>query len=443
MIWACLFSLAILIFPLVSHALTIQEVPNPRQATGGWVTDMANLLSPQTEAQINGLISQLEAQNGTELAVVTVPTTAPAASPKAFTTALFNEWRIGKQGQDNGILFLVSLGDRRVEIETGYGVEGVLPDGRVGRILNNHILPRFRENDYEGGILAGTQALVLALEEEAYNPILSPVVDQPDPVKQSGFAGIVAAIAATIGSYFSLKHPLYLDPQGRSRVSSEGGGVSRFIYIAFVGIVFTLSLLGCIILLGSVNIISFLIVVVIALIAAFPLKNLLVRLLRGKNAELQPVRCQQCHSPMVEVVPDPQIDYLSSGDRVAQQLGSEKFTVWRCPQCSPQLTPDKVHIRSRRLFSKYELCPQCNALTLEKKTQTTRQPTQWNSGTRLITINCHHCSYHRVDQETIPPLPPPSSSSGGGGFSGGSSGSSGGGSFGGGSSGGGGAGGSW
>ncbi|NES94774.1 MAG: TPM domain-containing protein [Desertifilum sp. SIO1I2] len=434
-LWGGLFALAFYLFPLASYALTVQEVPNPQQVSGGWVTDMAQLLSPQTTTQINQLITQLEATNGTEIAVVTVPSTAPAPSVKAFATELFNTWQIGKQGQDNGVLFLVSLGDRRVEIETGYGVEGILPDGRVGRILDIHVIPRFRQDDYEGGILAGTQALVRALEQETYNPITSPMVDQPTAVKTLGFGGILVAIASAVASYFKLKQPLYLEPLGRSRIQADSG-VSWLLYLIGAGLVFTVGLAFWAIVWGQVGIFGFLVVGAIALAAAFALRSGLFTLLRGKTSELQPVYCQRCQVPMVQVTENPS-EYLSSGDRVAQQLGSETFTVWRCPQC--EKTPNGVHIRSWRRLSRYETCPQCDALTLERQTQTLKHPTQWSSGTREITLKCHHCDYHKIAQERIPPLPPPSS--GGGGSSGGSSSS--GGSFGGGSSGGGGAGRSW
>lgn len=154
------FCLLVLIVPLVTHALTPQEVPNPQQAYRGWVTDMAGVLSENAKQQLNQQIGELEAKNGTEIAVVTVPTTQPSPTPKHFTTELFNYWGIGKQGIDNGILFLVSIGDRRVEIETGYGMEAILPDGRVGNIIDNQIIPNFRQGNFEQGILDGTKALI-------------------------------------------------------------------------------------------------------------------------------------------------------------------------------------------------------------------------------------------------------------------------------------------
>lgn len=76
--------------------------------------------------------------------MVTVPETVPANSPKAFTTQLFNYWGIGKADQDNGVLFLVSTGDRRVEIETGYGIESILPDAQVGNIIDTKITPQLK-----------------------------------------------------------------------------------------------------------------------------------------------------------------------------------------------------------------------------------------------------------------------------------------------------------
>ena len=85
--------LAVFLLPLKSEALTVEEVPNPRQEVhGAWVTDMAEILTDSTEAQLNQMIEQLEVKNGAEIAVVTVAETAPAASPKEFTTELFRAY---------------------------------------------------------------------------------------------------------------------------------------------------------------------------------------------------------------------------------------------------------------------------------------------------------------------------------------------------------------
>lgn len=163
--WITSFSLLIGT-ALPSLAITVEEVPNPKQDGSGWVTDMADILSNNTETQLNKLISQLERENGAEIAVVTVPETTPSATPKEFTTELFNYWGIGKADEDNGVLFLVSTEDRRVEIETGYGIAKVLPDTKVGQIIDTEITPQFKQENYDDGTLAGTQALIDTLKTQ-------------------------------------------------------------------------------------------------------------------------------------------------------------------------------------------------------------------------------------------------------------------------------------
>lgn len=159
----------ILFSPFATHTLTVEEVTNTRRVNGGWVADMADILSDRTETKLNSLITNLEQNNGTEIVVVTVPKTFPANSPKAFATQLFNYWGIGKVEEDNGILFLISTGDRRVEIETGYGIEAILPDAQVGKIINTKITPQFKQGNYDSGTLAGTQALVKTLQNQTDN----------------------------------------------------------------------------------------------------------------------------------------------------------------------------------------------------------------------------------------------------------------------------------
>ncbi len=163
-----------LIHPLPSFALTVKQVSNPRQHYHGWVTDMAEILSQSTETQLNQMISNLEAKNGSEIAVVTVPETQPAATPKAFATKLFNYWGIGKKGRDNGVLFLVSVGDRRVEIETGKGIQQTLPNTKVSNIIDTKIIPEFKSGNFESGVVAGTKELVTSLKTEKYQLAQAP-----------------------------------------------------------------------------------------------------------------------------------------------------------------------------------------------------------------------------------------------------------------------------
>ncbi|MEM9944956.1 MAG: TPM domain-containing protein [Cyanobacteria bacterium P01_D01_bin.36] len=166
-------SFALALLPLrPSIAVFVEDVPNPQTVSNTWVMDSANMLSERTEAELNQMIAELEATNGSEIAVVTVLDTQGSASPKAFATELFNEWGIGKEGVDNGVLFLISKGDRRNEIETGYGVEGILTDARLGSILAKKVTPQFKDGNFDAGVLAGTEAMISLLNGEAFSPLV-------------------------------------------------------------------------------------------------------------------------------------------------------------------------------------------------------------------------------------------------------------------------------
>lgn len=162
--------------------ITIEKVPNPRETNGTWVTDLANLLNPETETELNQLIGKLEQNQGSELAVITVSETAPSPTPKDFATELFNTWNIGKASQNNGVLFLIAKADRRVEIEVGSGLETILPPETIREIIETHIIPSFQQGEFDQGTLLGTKQLIQYLSQvekdqpPAWTQVLSGIV---------------------------------------------------------------------------------------------------------------------------------------------------------------------------------------------------------------------------------------------------------------------------
>lgn len=158
--------LALLSVP--AQAITIEDVPNPRgygNSANSWISDTANLISPDSEAKLNQMLSALEAENGTEMAIVTVEQTASAASPRAFTTELFNAWGVGKADANNGVVFLISRGDRRAEVVVGYGLESVLTQAKIEKLLQRQAVPDFKQGDYDQGILNASKAIVSELSD--------------------------------------------------------------------------------------------------------------------------------------------------------------------------------------------------------------------------------------------------------------------------------------
>ncbi len=215
-----------------SRAIPVSNVPNPRQ-DNGWVMDMADLLSPDSETKLNQMITALEDTNGAEITVVTVPDTKPSTSPKAFATELFNTWGIGKERVDDGVLFLVSKNERRTEIETGYGLESILPDAKVDNILRTQVTPHFKQGNFDSGIVKGTQAIIQVLEDEK---VESPVPStHSEPTNVHWFArlfehfhlitmgvvafivtGVVTLTSVILTKVFRRKHVLIVSPVGRT-----------------------------------------------------------------------------------------------------------------------------------------------------------------------------------------------------------------------------------
>lgn len=147
---------------LPTSALTVQDIPNPRMQ-GGWVSDTAAQISAPMERRLNGLISFLEAETATEMAVVTISGTPPEVSPKDFATELFNTWGVGKAAKNNGVLLLLSMDDRRIEIELGRGMDEVLSDDRLTRLLQDTLRPLLQRGDVDQALWAGVGAIVADL----------------------------------------------------------------------------------------------------------------------------------------------------------------------------------------------------------------------------------------------------------------------------------------
>ncbi|MFN8547001.1 MAG: TPM domain-containing protein [Candidatus Eisenbacteria bacterium] len=150
------------LFSSQARAETPAEVPNPRVAGGGWVSDNAGILDDATEQAINTISNDLEHETSAEVAVATVHNSGDM-TPKEFATALFKLWGVGKAEHDNGVLILVASDLHRIEVEVGYGCEGVLPDGRVGRILDESVIPHYRQGDWDAGTLGAVMDIATVL----------------------------------------------------------------------------------------------------------------------------------------------------------------------------------------------------------------------------------------------------------------------------------------
>ncbi len=128
----------------------------------GRVVDDAHVLSPQAQASLTAKLAALEAKNGDQLVVVTLPSLQDYPI-EDYGYQLGRAWGIGQKGKDNGALFIVVPSEHKVRIEVGYGLEPVLTDGMTSLILQRAVLPKFRAGDVEGGVVDGTDAIISQL----------------------------------------------------------------------------------------------------------------------------------------------------------------------------------------------------------------------------------------------------------------------------------------
>lgn len=150
---------------VAAWAAQVDELPNPA-AADRFVLDQADLLTDQQEAEITVLAQGLYADLGVDLNVVTVDA-VHSGSTKDLATELFNTWRIGDPERNTGLLVLLSLGDRRLEMETGYGLESALPDGWLGQMQQVDMVPLFKQGEYGLGLVRGVEALDERMRQKA------------------------------------------------------------------------------------------------------------------------------------------------------------------------------------------------------------------------------------------------------------------------------------
>jgi len=160
-----LVCLALLLAAGVGSAESLASIPNPRVRNGTWVTDTSATLDPKIIALPNERAAAFERETSGEIAIVVIRSLEGLTVEEA-AVKLFEMWKIGKKSRDNGLLFLWSTGDRRVRVEVGYGLEGALPDGKVGAILDQYVIPRFKAGQFDQGVLDGVDALIAAARNE-------------------------------------------------------------------------------------------------------------------------------------------------------------------------------------------------------------------------------------------------------------------------------------
>lgn len=148
---AAIFLLSLII---ISAARAERPFPKPK----GLVNDFANVISPAHMQKLTAVTGALLQETGIPVVVVTMPDIG-GAEYNDYANRLYKAWGIGKKGEDKGVLIFVTVKERKMRIETGYGVEGILPDGLVGEIRDRYMIPFLKQDKFSEGLLAGASAV--------------------------------------------------------------------------------------------------------------------------------------------------------------------------------------------------------------------------------------------------------------------------------------------
>jgi len=163
----------------------------PVPALDSPVVDATGTLDADTRQRLAAQALALQQRKGSQLQVLVVASTAPETIEQ-YAVRVFEQWKPGRKGVDDGVLLVVALEDRAVRIETGYGLEGAIPDAVANRVIQEYLVPRFREGDYGGGIEAASAVLVGLVDGE---PLPPPVRGHGGPAGAMETLGPAAMVA--------------------------------------------------------------------------------------------------------------------------------------------------------------------------------------------------------------------------------------------------------
>lgn len=416
-----LFSLLVLVSFLTKAqtVYTVETVPDPMQQNS-YVSDPDSILDASSIEALNKHIRALEDSSTAQIAVV-ILNSIGEESPKDFATRLFNYWGIGQAGKDNGLLIFTVMDQRRTEFETGYGLEGVLPDVLCYRIGMQSLVPFFKEGRYGDGLVNVVSSFREVLEnpenvEEIRDERRETRTYEPPSFVEEHWYSLPPFVRETYIPINILFHVIlflvvFFNLRSKQDLYDKYMGI-RWFRGYFYLVIFPIPYIP----------------------VYFYLDKILRKLRHGER--YSKVNGMKLHMLSEEE----ENKFLNSGQITEEEIGSVDYDVW-----STEDHTDTLILRYSQFFSKYRNCPSCGFKTYYKEySRTIVAPTYTSSGKGERKYSCKNCSYSKVETYTIPKKTKSKSrSSSSGSSSSWSSSSSSSSSWGGGSSGGGGSGVSW
>jgi uncharacterized protein len=225
--WWLFFFLVPLLFFLTLEKDVFAERPFPKPQ--GLVNDFAGVIPERYQTKIRAVVSELLQKTEIPVVIVTMPDIG-GAEYNDYVNRLYSTWGIGKKGEDKGVLIFLTVKERKMRIETGYGVEGILPDGLVGEIRDRYMIPYFKKDQFGEGMLNGTLAIAQVIAKSAGVRLTGEPVPKAAPKGKSGFTFLPIVLiflffilASRRGGFRSLLLGALLMSGGRGFGSGYGG----------------------------------------------------------------------------------------------------------------------------------------------------------------------------------------------------------------------------
>ncbi|MFH1223114.1 MAG: TPM domain-containing protein [Pseudomonadota bacterium] len=206
---------------LISATVSAFDIPPLKSR----VNDTAGIISESTKDRLEVLLKDYEQKTGNQLFVLTVDTVGDAGSIEQYGIAVADKWKVGRSKKDNGVIFIVAVKDRKMRIEVGYGLEGVIPDAMASRIIRSDVTPAFKAGNYDAGIARGVLSIIKVSGSD-YD-VQSAVTGTDAAPKKTEFIRLIVLLSIFFFA-FIFRLIFGVSRIGRRGVSGRGGSGAGF-----------------------------------------------------------------------------------------------------------------------------------------------------------------------------------------------------------------------
>ncbi|MBR5254251.1 MAG: TPM domain-containing protein [Bacteroidales bacterium] len=349
-------------------AISVEQIVNPKTSCANcYVANQDGILSSSATDSLNQLLHSLNQKTGIEIAVVAIEG-EQTTSARDLSMELFDAWKVGKKGEDNGIIVILTKKSREVFIRTGYGVEGYLTDALSSRIVNNYMAPYFKEGKWDEGFLSGVLQIVKILEKSYENNSKSYENNSMKYFIISMIYFIISMIYFVVSMILIYRQYFHID--NNYKLEKIKALKQKSIPYLIIGIVFLPGLL---------------------------LLLIWIYCIAKRRIRLSKVKCS-CSCDMRRLSEKEEDKYLSRKAQIEEEIGSKDYDVWLCEKCG-----QTVIYPYDKILSSYQSCPVCSAKTYYKKSEKmVKYPTSFTDGIMRKTFCCKNCNHTATIEEKIP-----------------------------------------